>query len=399
MTFPPEDVTSCQSHSEGASDWHSFAKQLKLQAGKLGFCEPRIAPAVEPGRFPQFLQWLENGYAGEMHYLETRREAYRHPDSILDGVSTLLIMAVPYSTAKRGDLTPGTGRIARYASGKIDYHDWIHERLKILGNWLQLHAPSASNHQQPHRWRGVVDTAPLLEREFAQIAGLGWIGKNTLLLNRTLGSYFFLATLLTNLPLPCDESFWEDHCGSCTACLDACPTDAFVSPRVLDATRCISYLTIEARGLPSLELRPGISDWLYGSDVCQEVCPWNRKAPSIVEPNFLPQDKLTQLPLASLLEMSEAEFRDFFRHTPFWRAKRRGLLRNAAIVAANTKNAQCIPSLLRLLTDQEELIRAASVWALSQMANAEIYEQLQRLKEVEASLIVLEELGRIPNLQ
>ncbi|MFN9940339.1 MAG: tRNA epoxyqueuosine(34) reductase QueG, partial [bacterium] len=161
------------------------------------------------------------------------------------------------------------------ASGSVDYHDSIHDRLKKLGKWLEKKASDVI-------WRGVVDTAPLLEREFAELAGLGWIGKNTLLLNRQLGSYFFLASLLTNLPLPLDEPNQTDHCGTCRACLDACPTQAFPDPHVLDARRCISYLTIEQRGMPARDLRSGSGHWLFGCDICQQVCPWNSKSPSVI---------------------------------------------------------------------------------------------------------------------
>ena len=393
----PAPVVPHQAVHNGVRSLGELARGLKRQAGHLGFAEIRIAPAVEPARYPQFMDWLAQGYAGEMNYLTERQEAYRHPNSVLDGVRTIAVLALPYSTALLQHTTEaGVGRVARYASGSVDYHDWIHDRLKQLGAWLSTtYQDYPTSAAPPLQWRGIVDTAPLLEREFAQLAGIGWIGKNTLMLNRTLGSYFFLACLLTNLSLPCDEPFDQDHCGACTACLDACPTNAFVQPRLLDASRCISYLTIEQRGLPAVELRSHIGDWLYGCDVCQEVCPWNRKAPSLVEVAFAPVDKFTQLPLAKLLQMNDESFRAYFRKTPFWRAKRRGLIRNAAIVAGNQKDNNCIEPLLALLTDGDELIRAAAVWSLTQMLTEPIRATLNDLQITETSPLVLDELARI----
>lgn len=374
-----------------------LARKLKQQAGLLGFAEARLASAVEPARYSEFLNWLDNGYAGEMNYLSERREAYRHPDSILSGVRTILILALPYSTAapSANAISHGVGRIARYTSGTVDYHDWIHQRLKQLGNWLEnsyrlcVHA-----NQEPLVWRGVVDTAPILEREFAQLSGLGWIGKNTLLLNRYLGSYFFLACLLTNLDFPCDRADALDHCGSCQACLNACPTNAFTAPHVLDATRCISYLTIEQRSLPPNELRSKMGDWLYGCDICQEVCPWNRKAPSLIESAFQPVPQFTELRLVEILGMNAEQFRQHFRRTPFWRAKRRGIIRNAAIVAANQHALECVPALKALLYDEEELIRAAAVWALTQMPLDDVDSILESIRQDELSPLVQTELNR-----
>ena len=185
------------------------------------------------------------------------------------------------------------------------------------------------------RVRGVVDTAPLLEREFAQLAGLGWVGKNTLLINRHEGSWFFLAALLTDIELVYDASQETDHCGICRACLDACPTAAFPRPYVLDASRCISYLTIELRDAVPDELRPGIGEWVFGCDICQDVCPWNSRSPVSQHAEFLPVGDRNPIDLIGLFDLDEAAFRERFRHTPLWRPRRRGILRNAAIVLGN----------------------------------------------------------------
>ncbi|MBL8872376.1 MAG: tRNA epoxyqueuosine(34) reductase QueG [Planctomycetaceae bacterium] len=396
MTDPGKrDLPSANRISMVPLKLSELAEGLKRQAGFLGFAEARITAAVEPGRYSDFLTWLDHGYAGEMSYLESRKDAYRHPASVMAGVRTILVLALPYSPkpTNQSPLATGVGRIARYACGSVDYHDWIHDRLKQLGHWLEQHyARTNESLSESLAFRGIVDTAPLLEREFAQLSGMGWIGKNTLLLNRTLGSYFFLACLLTNIDLPCDSSHVQDHCGSCRACIEACPTQAFVEPHVLDASRCISYLTIEQRGMPPIELRSGIGDWLYGCDICQEVCPWNRRAPSLMEEAFQPSTSFTELPLREILSMDQEHFRVHFRRTPFWRAKRRGVLRNAAIVAGNQRSPDCIEPLKRLLQDEDELIRAAAVWSLSQMELQNIEEIFEPLSLKEQSSLVQAEL-------
>ncbi|MEK6248469.1 MAG: tRNA epoxyqueuosine(34) reductase QueG, partial [Planctomycetales bacterium] len=204
---------------------------IRQSAFQQGFHLAGICPAVTPAGFSEFCQWLEAGYAGEMHYLGGRREAYRHPESVLKGVRSIVMLAINYRTAESSLPQSGHGRVSRYAWG-TDYHDVIHEKLKAMAGLLVGEIPDASV-------RGIVDTAPLLEREFAQMAGLGWIGKNTLLLNRDIGSWFFLAALLTDVELQYDEQVETNHCGTCTACLDACPTDAFVAPYKLDSRKCI----------------------------------------------------------------------------------------------------------------------------------------------------------------
>ena len=216
-----------------------------------------------------------------MSYLADRKSAYQHPRHVMPEVTSLLMLGMNYQTAQAQPAIAGTGRIARYAWGTDDYHDLIHQRLKQLKSFvLSL--------DDDIKVRGVVDTAPLLEREFAQLAGIGWSAKNTMLINRENGSWFFLAALLLSVDLVYDAPFETDHCGTCRACLDACPTDAFPEPGVLDATRCISYLTIEHRTAIPLEHRPAIGSWVFGCDVCQEVCPWNNKAAIGVEPAFDP---------------------------------------------------------------------------------------------------------------
>jgi epoxyqueuosine reductase len=219
-----------------------------------------------------------------------------------------------------------------------------------------------------------------MERELAQVAGLGWVGKNTLLLNRHAGSWFFLAALLTDIELAYDQPHETDHCGTCRACLDACPTDAFPQPYVLDASRCISYLTIELRDAVPVELRAGMGEWVFGCDVCQDVCPWNSHAPLSDEAAFAPRESGNPLALAALFELDDAAFRERFRHTPLWRPRRRGLLRNAAIALGNRPTADALPALCRGLNDAEPLVRGACAWALGQYPQPASKEALsQRL--------------------
>jgi epoxyqueuosine reductase len=253
-----------------------------------------------------------------------------------------------------------TGKVARYARGE-DYHDVFRRRLGELLAWLQGEAPGCVG-------RGVVDTAPLLERDFARRAGLGWIGKNTMLLHKHLGSYFLLGALLVDVPLRADAPHAAGHCGTCTACLEACPTAAFVGPGQLDARRCISYLTIELKGPIPEDLRPAVGDWLFGCDVCQEVCPWNRKAPAGSEPALGPRPGLAEVDLIELLGLSPEEFRERFRGTALTRPKRRGVLRNAAVVLGNRGDPAALPALGRALDDPEPLVRQAARWAIERIA-------------------------------
>jgi epoxyqueuosine reductase len=345
---------------------------LKQHARELGFQLAGVCRAVAPPGAARLDEWLARGFAGQMQYIADRRDAYEHPRNVLDGVQSIVMLAMPYRTAEPAPVSPGQGKVARYAWGPADYHDVIRELLHQLADRHRELAPEAAT-------RGVVDTAPLLEREFAQLAGLGWIGKNTLLLNRDAGSYFFLAALLTDQELEYDAPHAADHCGTCTACLDACPTQAFPAPYVLDASRCISYLTIEHRGEIPHDLREGIGEWIFGCDVCQEVCPWNHHAAKSPLPpgegrgegatpqEFAPLPSMNPVDVAALFDLTEADFRARFRHTPLWRAHRRGLLRNAALVLGNQRHVAAIPALSRGLADDEPLVREACAWAIDRV--------------------------------
>lgn len=362
-----------------------FTERLKAQATRLGFHLSGACPAVEARGYHQLLDWIDAGMAGEMDYLDARRDAYRHPQHVMAGVQSLLVLGMPYRTAEPTEPAPLQGRFARYAWGTVDYHDLVHHKLKQLKRWVLSERPEASV-------RGIVDTAPLLEREFAELAGLGWTGKNTLLINKWQGSYFFLAALLVDFPLAYDTPHETDHCGKCRACLDACPTDAFPEPGVLDATRCISYLTIEHRSPIPSQLREPIGSWVFGCDVCQDVCPWNRRGSVAEEPDFQPLTTQNPADLIPLFGLDDDQFRANYRKTPLWRTRRRGLLRNAAIVLGNAGDPAAIDALSQGLCDSEPLVRGASAWALGQIGTPAAMEYLRQRREVEADADVLQEI-------
>lgn len=366
-------------------DAAAFTQALKQRAYDLGFTQAGVCASQPSPGYDRFCEWLAKGYGGEMSYLENRKAAYEHPESVLAGVQSILMLAVDYRSVEPAQPIAGQGKISRYAWGEADYHDVIHAKLKQLKKFVLQHYPESSV-------RGVVDSAPLLEREFAQLAGMGWIGKNTLLLNKESGSLFFLAALLTDVELAPDNVETTDHCGTCTACLDACPTDAFTKAYELDATRCISYLTIELRSLIPHELRAGMGEWLFGCDVCQDVCPWNRKAPTTHEETFFPREDSNPVDLLQLLELTDEQFREQFRKTPLWRSKRRGIIRNAVIVLGNQKYQPAVSALISLLTDKEPLIRGACAWALGELKTASAVDALKKQLAVETDEYVCDEL-------
>ncbi|MHC4401880.1 MAG: tRNA epoxyqueuosine(34) reductase QueG [Planctomycetota bacterium] len=362
----------------------SLTQALKDEARRVGFDLAGACPACRPPGIERFRQWLAAGYAGAMRYLPDRAEAYEHPESVLEGVQSILVLGSDYRTAEPAEARAGEGRVSRYAWGR-DYHDVIHARLRRLAETHLRITPGAAV-------RGVVDTAPLMEREFGRLAGLGWIGKNTLLLNRQLGSWFFLAALLTTEPLDHDEPFEVDHCGSCRACLDACPTGALVDAYRLDARKCISYLTIELKSASPPELHEARQGWLFGCDVCQDVCPWNGRTPTCAEDAFQPAPERNPVPLARLFALDEPAFRERFRHTPLWRPRRRGLLANAAIVLGNCPDPEALPGLLRGLHDEETPVRAACAWALGRYGQPEAQKALRERLSVESDIEVRREI-------
>jgi epoxyqueuosine reductase len=328
---------------------------VKARALELGFDRVAIGPAGPPEHAAAFERWLEAGHAGTMDYLARTREDRVDPERLLAGCRSVVAVALSYGGGgDDGDWAP----VARYARGR-DYHDVMRPRLQALGRAIEEAAGSGV------RTRASVDTSAVLERDLAAQAGLGWIGKNTNLLAPGLGSCFFIGIVLTTAEMDADERV-ADRCGTCTACLDACPTRAFVEPYVLDARRCISYLTIEHRGDIDEPLRPALTDWLFGCDVCQDVCPWNRKTESAREAALAPGEPLGAID--ALLALDEAGFRTRFRATALWRAKRSGVLRNAALFLGARRESRARPALSRALDDPSAVVRAAAAWALARLA-------------------------------
>jgi epoxyqueuosine reductase len=376
----------------------SLTQQLKDTAVSLGFDLVGIALPRSPETLPQFLAWLDRGYAGDMTYLKNGAQARLSAENLLPEVRSLIVLGISYHQPRTTKVKAPSlhGRVATYAAGQ-DYHELLWQKLQQLSQWLESHAPGAQS-------KGIVDTAPFLERDFARTAGLGWFGKNTMLINKQLGSYFFVATLLTTVELEPDPPHLASHCGSCTACLDACPTQAFPEPGVLDATKCISYLTIELKKAIPRQLRTLLGDWVFGCDVCQDVCPWNRKAPPGREPALLPPlNHNNTLDLIELLTLNQEQFRQRFRPTALWRTRRRGLLRNAAIALGNQRDPRAVPALIHALADDEPLIRGAAAWSLGQFDDPEVRKKLEMhllvecdhgvIKEIEAALSNLMHLG------
>ncbi len=339
----------------------ALTSAVKDRALALGFDRVAVGPADPPDHGSAFEAWLAAGHAGTMEYLERGKAKRLDPRRVLPGARSVIAVALNYY---QGDPPEAAGwtPVAHYAWGR-DYHDVMTPCLEALLAFLREAAgPDVKG-------KVYVDTGPVLERDLAARAGLGWVGKNTNLLHPELGSWFFIGIILTTAELDWDEPL-ADRCGTCRACLDVCPTEAFPAPYALDARRCISYLTIEQKGPIPEELREPMGEWVFGCDLCQTVCPWNRKAPVTREPAFFPARPLP--PLSSLLEMTEADFKNYFKGTPLTRPKRRGLLRNAAVALGNRRDRAAVPALTRALADPERLVREHAAWALARLADQEV---------------------------
>ena len=306
----------------------SLEESIRTQGFGLGFDLVGITTLGRVETAPHFDAWLERGYAGEMHYLPKWADKRRDSRLPYEGVTSAIVVALDYGGAEP------SGPVARYARGD-DYHDVLDAKLRELHAWI------ASELGREVRGRAYVDTGPLLERDLARRAGLGWFGKNTNLIHPKLGSFFFLGALLLELDLTPDAPFESDHCGTCTRCIEACPTSAIVEPRVLDATKCISYLTSEAKGEIPAQFREQIGELIYGCDICQDVCPWNEKfarvlpvgSPFAAREAIAGRDSRTLA--RELIALTQEEFSERFSGSPMKRAKLRGLKRNAVAVLEN----------------------------------------------------------------
>ena len=349
----------------------AISEFLQREAHALGFDLAGIAPARGLPELAHFSQWIAAGHGGEMRYLESRNERGELKRSALENhapwARSVVVCAINYNTAPPRSIEcsdPARGWISRYAWSQTDYHDAVLAKLRALEAKLLAYI-AASGHEAPRTWC-YVDTGPLVERVFAQHAGIGWVGKNTCVLNQEQGSYLFLATMLTSLELAPSLAA-EDRCGSCTRCIDACPTDALHEPYKMDATRCISYLTIEKRGDLDPSLRPAMGNHIFGCDICQDVCPWNRRAPVTSASEFQPRTELVNPLLAWIADMKEEEFRSVFRGSPIKRARRTGLRRNAAVAMGNSGDRKFIPQLQQMAADEDATVAGHARWALERL--------------------------------
>src|SRR5579863_1118431 len=335
-----------------------IAARIKRAAANAGFDLAGIAPASHHRELEYFPAWISAGHAGEMKYMEARDEEGQLKRASLARVApwahSVIVCAINYNVAEPYSTQVqdrSRGWISRYAWSKEDYHDAVLRRLKQVEKALW-----GGNFCPPDlTTRSYVDTGPLVERVFAKYAGVGWIGKNTCIINQKKGSWLFLGVILTSLELQPDLPA-PDRCGTCTRCIEACPTDALIAPYQLDSNKCISYLTIEKRGEIPEELRASMGRHVFGCDICQDVCPWNRKAPATSAPEFAPRPELVNPALDWLAEISEEEFRRTFRGSPVRRAKRSGLRRNAVIAAGNSGDRKFLPMLEKLANDEDKTV-------------------------------------------
>lgn len=335
-------------------------QRLIQQARAEGFAAIGVTrPDAVPQIAERLAAFVENGWHGDMAWMAERSHWRGNPAALWPEARSVIMLAEPYTP--QHDPTevlghPDLGAISVYAQNR-DYHDIVKKRLKRLGRWLiEATGPETEI-------KVFVDTAPVMEKPLAAAAGLGWQGKHTNLLSRELGNWFFLGAIFTTLALPPDTPV-EDHCGSCTACLTACPTSAFPAPRQLDARRCISYLTIEHKGPVPEALRPALGNRIYGCDDCLAACPWNKFAVAAHEARYLARDDLAAPKLAELAQLDEAAFREKFAGSPIKRIGRKRFLRNVAYAMGNSGNAAFAPILRRLGTDDDEVLADAAHWAL-----------------------------------
>ena len=366
----------------------TLTQQIQAHANELGFELVGVTPAAHSETIARYREWIENGYAGKMHYLEKHLSLKTDVRQLLAEAKSVISLAMNYYTLDPPEALaqdPGRGQISRYAWGD-DYHELIRARLLELVTFIKQTAESEL------KTRVCVDTAPIIEREYAQKAGIGWIGKNTNLIHWRSGSWYFLAEVLVNIVLESDTPELRGSCGTCTRCIEACPTDAIIEPNLLDSRRCISYLTIELKESIPKTLRPEIGNWIFGCDICQEVCPWNSKAVSTTEKGFQPRDGNLTPKLLSLVGMTQEEFNRRFKGSPIKRAKRKGFLRNVLVAIGNWGTQRAVPALKDALTDDEPLVRSHAAWALGRIGGNAAKRTLQKRLTVETEQDVITEI-------
>lgn len=354
------------------------------RAEQLGFARAGIVPVDEPDTVRQYQQWLAEGRQGEMSYLSKYSDIRIGESELEPGMKSVVVLATNYHRALA--TTEGGWRLARYALGD-DYHDTLWERMREIAAFIHAETGAAVAS------RPAVDTAPILERDLAARAGLGWVGKNAMVIDPEIGSYTFISELYVDTEITSTAERRPDRCGTCSACIDACPTGAIISPYVIDARRCISYLTIELRGPIPRHLRPLIGDRLFGCDICQEVCPWNRKAPESTDDIFRQREIYDLFTLRELIQFPHSWYVEVFRGSAIKRAKHRGLLRNAAVVMGNRADPDDVPVLRRVLTTSEEpLVRGHVAWALGRIGSDGALHALEAALESDSDDYVREEI-------
>jgi len=368
----------------------NLTQRIKHKAIELGFDLIGVAPAQRALRADAYAHWVNAGHAGEMAYMTRDVARRQNPQQVMPEARSLIAVGLSHYTIDLPDHIkhdPSRGLIARYAWG-IDYHDVLTPRLRQLRDFIQNETRHKINS------RVYVDTGAVLERDFAEQAGLGFTGKNTCLIHPQIGSWIFLGEILVDVELDYDEPIANIGCGTCTRCLVACPTDAFVAPYVLDARRCISYYTIELKGSIPRELRTLMGNRIFGCDDCQDVCPWpQRFAQPTHERSFHPIDTDRAAPkLLDLIRLTPEQFKGRFNGTPLLRAKRRGLLRNVAVALGNWGDEAAVPALIDALNDAEPLVRGHAAWALGEINTSAARTALEVRYNTESDLTVRKEL-------
>jgi len=367
----------------------TITRLLREKALNLGFDLFGVVPVSLSKTIEIYRDWLNKGYAGTMEYLERHSELKEDPRNLLPETISMVALGCNYNTGNpsKESQEPSKARISRYAWGD-DYHKIIHSKLKALEYYL-CNELNVANHT-----RSFVDSGPVLEREMAQRAGLGWFGKHSNLINVEKGSWFFLAEMLVDVELKIDEPFTRVDCGTCTSCIEACPTGAIIADRTVDARLCISYLTIENKGAIPADLRSKMDNHIFGCDICQDVCPWNKDAPESLEPGFKPRTENYAAELTDLMILDQTAFRKRFHKSPVKRTKRRGLLRNVAVSLGNWAHEDAIPALSIGLHDIEPVVRSHSAWALGRINNERARNELKNALIIEKSPQVLREIEK-----
>ncbi|MBF0287759.1 MAG: tRNA epoxyqueuosine(34) reductase QueG [SAR324 cluster bacterium] len=366
----------------------NITQSITNKALELGFDLVHTIPASPSQSIEAYKQWLSLGYAGNMDYLKKHLENKQDIHTIMPEIRSVITLAINYRTttipcSKKNN--PSLGVISSYAWGE-DYHQIVRKKLESLRAFIENHVP----HQK--KSRVYVDTGPILEREYAHRGSLGWFGKNSMIINWKKGSWLFLAEILLDIELAYSPFSVRGDCGSCTRCIEACPTNAIVADGLIDSRRCISYLTIELKGAIPSELRSAIGNLIFGCDICQDVCPWNRKAPVSNEAGFQPTTGNIMPNLISLMSLSPKEFNQRFKTSPIKRTKRKGLLRNVAIALGNWGRPEAIPALKQGLADEQPLIRMHSAWGLGQIEHQDAHDALAAAQKQEQDTGVLQEI-------